>query len=89
MSSPGEAAWLAFFDRGIKKTGVQDEALAFERLMKFGTEPNYWNEFLFEGYVGHSDDAIWVRGLPDIAASRPHSPEYGPRFVIPEDSRSP
>ena len=37
---------------------------------------NHWLEFVFEGYVGHTDQAIFVQGLPDLAETRPHSPHY-------------
>jgi hypothetical protein len=35
--------------------------------------PSYWNDFVFEGYVNYRTDAIYLRGLPDIPESRPHS----------------
>lgn len=27
--------------------------------------------------------AIWLRGLPDVAESRPHAPKYDPSFRFP------
>ena len=38
---------------------------------------------IFEAYVRHSDQAIWLRGLPDMAESRPHSPKFDPAFGLP------
>ena len=42
-------------------------------MMKFGLQTNYWPEYVFEGYVNHKSDVIFLRGLPDVAESRPHS----------------
>jgi hypothetical protein len=36
----------------------------------------YWAEFVFEGYVNHRPGAIFLKGLPDVPESRPHSREY-------------
>ena len=41
--------------------------------MKYGLSRHYWNEFVFEAYVNHQPQAIYLAGLPDIDASRPHS----------------
>ena len=82
LESPGEAAWLSFFARTAPKLRARDEAQGFERLMKYGLGPNYWNELLFEGYLRHTDQAIWLRGLPDVAESRPRSPSYDPAYRI-------
>jgi hypothetical protein len=83
IESPGEAAWLGFFERMVPKVRARDAAQAFELLMKYGVGPNYWNEYIFEGYSDHDDQAIWLRGLPDVAESRPHSPTYDPSFRFP------
>jgi hypothetical protein len=48
--------------------------------MKYGLGPNYWNELVFEGYLRHTDHAIWLRGLPDVAESRPRSAAYDPAY---------
>ena len=83
IESPSEAAWLGFFERNVPKVRARDTAQAFEQLMKYGLNPNYWNEYIFEAYVNHDDQAIWLRGLPDVAESRPHSAEYDPAFRFP------
>jgi hypothetical protein len=41
--------------------------------MKYGPTREYWNDFVFEAYVNHQADAIYLAGLPDIPESRPHS----------------
>ncbi len=73
LQSPGEAEWLSFFQRALPKMRARDDEEAFERLMKYGLGPNYWNQFIFEAYLRDTDQAIWLRGLPDIAESRPRS----------------
>ena len=42
-------------------------------LMKFGTEPNHWNEYVFCAYTGHRREAIFLTGVPDIRESLPHA----------------
>jgi hypothetical protein len=44
-----------------------------EHHMKFGPARDYWSEFVFEAYVNHRSDVIFLAGLPDVAESRPHS----------------
>ena len=66
---PDAREWLEYFARnGI--TGAGEE---YERHMKYGPEPSYWPEYVFEAYVNHRKDVIWLEGLPDRAESRPHS----------------
>jgi hypothetical protein len=80
LESPGEAAWLSYFARTVPKMRARDEAQGFERLMKYGLGPSYWNELVFEGYLRHTDHAIWLRGLPDVPESRPRSATYDPAY---------
>ena len=65
--------WLAYLNRTLPKTLRSDETAALEYLMKFGLQPNHWPEYVFEAYVNHRPDVIYLRGLPDVAESRPHS----------------
>lgn len=76
LQSPGESAWRAYFDRAAATVpGVsREEALA--QHFKWGPAPRYWPEFIFEGYTNHQAGAIFLRGLPDVPATRPHSPHY-------------
>ncbi|MEP7123897.1 MAG: hypothetical protein ABJE95_23415 [Byssovorax sp.] len=80
IQSPGEAEWLSFFQRTLPKLRARDEGEAFERLMKYGLGPNYWNEYVVEGYLRATDQAIWLLGLPDVAESRPQSSTYDRAF---------
>jgi hypothetical protein len=67
---PDFADWLAYFRRTLPATAGFDD---YERHMKYGPTREYWNDYVFEGYVNHQSDAIFLAGLPDIPESRPHS----------------
>lgn len=69
----GEDEWHAFFRRMLSDGPAEIRISEYERLMKFGPNRNYWNEFVLEAYVNHRSDVIFLKGLPDMAASRPHS----------------
>lgn len=67
---PDFADWLAYFRRTVPaKAGVDD----YGRHLKYGPTREYWNDYVFEAYVNHQADAIYLAGLPDIPESRPHS----------------
>jgi hypothetical protein len=70
-----ESEWVAFFDRTLVKTGEPDKIKAYENLMKYGLNQNYWNEYILEAYVNYIPDAILLAGFPDIPLSRPCSKE--------------
>ena len=42
-------------------------------LIKYGPEPNHWNEYVFCAYTGHRKEAIFLTGIPDIPESLPHA----------------
>jgi hypothetical protein len=69
---PDVRDWLAYFSRTFahnQQARVED----YERHMKYGPTRAYWNEFVFEAYVNHRQEAIYLAGLPDVPESRPHS----------------
>lgn len=72
---PSEKKWLEFFERTLPKTGLKEKIPAYESFMKYGLERNYWNEYIFEGYVNYEKSMIILAGFPDIPLSRPHSRE--------------
>ena len=49
---------------------------AHGRLMKYGPDPNHWNEYIFCAYSGHKDEVIFLTGIPDIRESLPHASAY-------------
>ena len=46
---------------------------ARRHLMKYGPDPNHWNEYIFCAYSNHQHDAIFLTGIPDIPQSLPHA----------------
>jgi hypothetical protein len=67
---PGLPDWLAYFSRALSKRRMAGDQ---ERHMKYGTKHMYWPDYVFEAYVNHRADAIYLEGLPDVPESRPHS----------------
>jgi hypothetical protein len=45
--------------------------------MKYGPTRMYWNDFVFEAYVNHRTEVIYLAGLPHVPGSRPHSEVHG------------
>jgi hypothetical protein len=73
--------WKAYFHRVLSsQTSRQARIDECERHLKYGPSLNYWNEFVFEGYFKHSNEAIFLAGLPDIPESRPHNKAYTPAY---------
>jgi hypothetical protein len=77
LIAPNATGWIEYFDRVAAKDPKRTRNEALERHLKWGISPRYWTEFVFEAYVNHQPGAIFLKGLPDIPESRPHSPEYG------------
>jgi hypothetical protein len=65
-------AWQAYFRRTLPDAPAHARLAAYEHHMKYGPTRRYWNDFVFEGYVNHRQDAIYLAGLPDVPESRPH-----------------
>ncbi len=75
-----EESWISFFERNLEKTGKKDKATAYEYLMKYGLNKNYWNEYVFQGYVNYLPEVVYLAGYPDIPLSMPHSRESEKSF---------
>ena len=73
LVEPGEREWLAYFDRTLPHQSPEKRAAAYERHMKWSPTRDHWTEFVFEAYVNHRADVIFLKGLPDVPESRPHS----------------
>lgn len=69
---PGERDWQRFLDRTLPKTGIDDPRRAYCHLMKYGLDLRYWSEYILEAYVNYETSLVYLRGLPDVAGSRPH-----------------
>lgn len=73
LLKPGPREWQAYFRRTLPDAPQQARLDAYERHMKYGPTHSYWNDFVFEGYVNHRSDVIFLAGLPDVPETRPHS----------------
>jgi hypothetical protein len=73
LLKPGQAGWEAYFRRTLPDLPQRARVATYERHMKFGPTRAFWNEFVFEAYVNHRQDVIFLAGLPDVPESRPHS----------------
>lgn len=69
----GKEDWTAYLNKSLLDLKVP-EAMRLSHLLKHGKEPNQWNEFIFQAYHHHQDDAIFLSGLPDVPGSLPHGP---------------
>lgn len=78
LISPGLNAWKDYLDRVAAKTAGNSRASVLEQHLKWGETARYWPEFVFEAYSNHNAGAIFLRGLPDMPESRPHSRKYRP-----------
>jgi hypothetical protein len=78
LTAPDMTGWTTYLDRVASKTPATQRLEALEQHFKWGPNPRYWLEFVFEAYSRHEPGAIFLHGLPDVAESRPHSPSYQP-----------
>lgn len=74
LHGAAEADWHAFLDRQKKAFTQRGEEFDRRRFMKCGPEADFWNEFIFQGYRGHSDNAIELTGIPDLPDTLPLAP---------------
>ena len=73
LLKPGLHEWQSYFRRTLPDAPRQARLDTYERHMKYGPTRSYWNEFVFEAYVNHRTEVIFLAGLPDVPESRPHS----------------
>lgn len=73
LLNPEVREWQAYFRRTLPDAPLQDRIAHYEHHMKFGPARDYWTEFVFEAYVNHRTEVIFLEGLPDVPESRPHS----------------
>ena len=74
-----ERVYVDYLERELarmkaKSPGGTDDSLS--HLMKYGPDPNHWNEYIHCAYSGHRHEAIFLTGVPDIRQSLPHAPAY-------------
>lgn len=68
--------WSDYFDRALDSSTQDSRKKDFQSHMKYGNNPFYWTEYVFESYVNHTDSFILSKGLPDLPQSLPHSGHY-------------
>jgi hypothetical protein len=68
-----EDDWLQFLQRGMSQAGFGTDKDGLQRFLKYGIGRNYWNEFVFNSYYHHQNDAIFLAGIPDLKATLPHA----------------
>ena len=65
--------WIAFLKRTMLQCDGPHDPTRLHNLLKYGLEPNYWNEFVFKAFHHHQHDAIFLTGVPDMEATLPHA----------------
>jgi len=65
--------WLQYLQRSLSQSEFGNDKRGLHRFLKYGPDPNYWNEFVFTGYHHHASDAIFLAGIPDLKATLPHA----------------
>ncbi len=75
--------WIAYLERSIAESEIDDERDALYDFMKYGDYPEMWLDYIMDGYSGFQDDAIFLTGIPDIEESLPHSLENGNFGMVP------
>lgn len=65
--------WTQFLKRTLLKVEGDNDRDRLHRLLKFGLNTNYWNEFVFKAYHHHQSQAIFLAGIPDLKATLPHA----------------
>ncbi len=70
--------WEEFFARRSAHQGDGPDGIV--NYLKRGDSFGYWLEFIFQTYKGHTGEAIFSEGLPDIQDSRPHGDQKSGRL---------
>jgi hypothetical protein len=65
--------WIAFLKRTMIQCEGSDDRTRLYSLLKFGLEPNYWNEYVFKAYHHFQPEAVFLTGIPDMKATLPHA----------------
>ena len=86
LLSPDKNSWEAYLNRTISDKKTKTTANSLENLMKHGLSDSYWNEYIFQAYVNHKPDVIYLQGLPDVSSSRPHNTDVSKFASILPDS---
>jgi hypothetical protein len=69
----GKADWTAYLSKSLIGLTAPEKRRRLHELLKYGREPDFWNEYVFKAYHHHRHDAIFLTGLPDVPGSLPHA----------------
>ena len=74
-----ERAFTDYLERELarmkaKKPPTTDDGHG--HLMKYGPDPNHWNEYIISAFSDYQYEAIFLTGIPDIRQSLPHASAY-------------
>jgi hypothetical protein len=69
----GKADWTAYLSKSLIGLTAPEKRRRLYEFLKYGREPDSWNEFIFQAYHHHRPDAIFLAGLPDVPGSLPHA----------------
>ena len=76
IESHPERAFVDYLERELARVEANKPLKTVDRhghLMKYGPDPNHWNEYVLCAYAGHQHEAIFLTGIPDIRESLPHA----------------
>ncbi len=76
MYQTSAEGWQRYFERVTAGASTNKRENHFHQHMKYGPEPYYWPEYIFQSYVNHTEGCIRAKGLPDIPESLPHHEKY-------------
>ena len=69
----GKSDWMAYLSKSLIGLTAPENRRRLHELLKYGREPNQWNEFILLAYLNHQFDAIFLTGIPDVRGSLPHA----------------
>ncbi len=76
IESHPERAFVDYLGRELARMEAKKPLKTGDRhghLMKYGPDPNHWNEYILRAYAGHQHEAVFLTGIPDIRESLPHA----------------
>lgn len=73
LTEATKADWTSYLRRALSSYASSGCGSALYRLLKYGPQPRYWHEFVFQAYHHHQSDAIFLAGIPDLMATLPHA----------------
>jgi hypothetical protein len=76
IESYPEQAFVDYLERELARMEAKKPLKTDDRhghLMKYGPDPNHWNEYIFCAYAGCQHEAVFLTGIPDIRDSLPHA----------------